>query len=237
MTLSVLLPPLRARFRALEEERERKWSPEALALGVNQRATLVREQARAGDTVRRGDVLPPAVLVDAQGRTYSLDTLLASGPIVLIVFRFGECPACNIALNHYRDTLWPALKAAGVPLVAISGQPAPALQAFRERLALEFPVLTDNGLTLLRALGLTYAYDEASRKAAIERGDDSAPLNGLPDTWELPKPAVLILEPGRIVDFVDISPDWLDRTETEQVLDALALDNNGTEKHTKRGSL
>ena len=78
MTLPVCLPPFRARFRALETEREREWSPEALALGVNQRATLVREHAIAGATLHRGDVLPPAVLTDIQGGTRSLDSRVVS---------------------------------------------------------------------------------------------------------------------------------------------------------------
>ncbi len=237
MTLSVFLPPLRARFRALEIEREREWSPEALALGVNQRATLVREHATAGATLQRGDVLPPAVLTDIQGGARSLDSLVASGVAVLVVFRFGECPACNIALSHYRDTLWPVLKAAGVTLAALSSQPVAALRAFRDRQELEFPILSDEGMTLLRTLGLTYTYDEPSRKAALARGDDSATLNGLPDTWELPKPAVIIFGPGRVVQFVDISPDWLNRTETEQVLNVLALDNSVVENYAKQGEI
>ncbi len=37
-------------------------------------------------------------------------------------------------------------------------------------------------------------------------------------TWELPTPAVIILDRGRVICFIDISPDWVVRTEADVVL-------------------
>ena len=223
MTSSVSTRPLRAQFRALEEERERTWTPEALAVNVNQRALLVREHGKSGGVVQKGDVLPSTTLPTVDGGKVSLDDLVANGPAVLVFFRFAGCPACNIALPHYRDTLWPELKSAGIPLLAISPQPAPALSEIAARHALPFPVASDTGLELARALGITYNFDEPSRQAAVSKGGKSAALNGLDDVWELPKPAVVVVGPGRVVQFADVSPDWMDRTESDRVLAALGL--------------
>uniref|UniRef100_UPI003B5BF6B8 peroxiredoxin-like family protein n=1 Tax=Novacetimonas labruscae TaxID=3229898 RepID=UPI003B5BF6B8 len=155
---------LRNRFLELENERKRSWAPEALAVNVNQRAALVAGHGLQPHVVV-GDTLPPASLATVDGHTITLDELSAQGPAVLVFFRFAGCPACNIALPHYRDTLWPALRAAHIPLVAISPQPPALLKEIVSRHDLPFPVATDSNLALSRALGITYVFDAPSRSA------------------------------------------------------------------------
>ncbi|MCH4092656.1 peroxiredoxin-like family protein [Acetobacter sp.] len=224
MTSSASAAPLRTKFRELEEERERTWEPAALAVNVNQRTALIRDHGKTASVVKAGDVLPQLTLPAVDGSTVSLDDLVAKGPAVLVFFRFAGCPACNIALPHYRDTLWPELKASGIPLLAISPQPTTLLSEIATRHDLPFPIATDTGLKLTRALGLSYTFDEASRQSALAKGGKSEALNGLENTWELPKPAVIVIGPGRVVRFADVSPDWMDRTESDRVLAALGLE-------------
>ncbi|MFT8895392.1 MAG: peroxiredoxin-like family protein [Acetobacter sp.] len=224
MTSSASAAPLRAKFRELEEERERTWEPAALAVNINQRTTLIRDHGKAASVVKTGDVLPPLTLSALDGSMVSLDDLVAKGPAVLVFFRFAGCPACNIALPHYRDTLWPELKASGIPLLAISPQPKALLSEIATRHDLPFPVATDTGLKLSRALGLTYTFDEPSRQSALAKGGKSEALNGLEDTWELPKPAGIVLGPGGGGRFADVAPYWMARTERAHVLAALGLE-------------
>lgn len=37
-------------------------------------------------------------------------------------------------------------------------------------------------------------------------------------SWELPQPAVLLGGPGRVVQLLHVSPDWLDRPEAQNVI-------------------
>ncbi|MFT8423242.1 MAG: peroxiredoxin-like family protein [Gluconacetobacter sp.] len=218
-------PTLHERFQRLEDDRRKNWSAEALALNLNQRAALVRDHA-LGRHIETGDTLPQATLRRTDGSPLTLDELVARGPAVLIFFRFATCPACNIALPYYRETLWPALEKAGVPLVAISPQPETLLREIATRHALPFPVLTDSELALSRALGITFVYDDVSRAAAEAKGGTSQQINGTA-SWELPKPTVIVLDPGRVARFVDISPDWMVRTEAPEILAALHLSKDG----------
>ena len=219
--MSHLPPSLQSRYDILEAERRKTWSPEALAANIAQRETLVKEQAGTPH-VRVGDVLTPHTFTDAHENIISLDNLVSGGPAVLVFFRFAGCPACNIALPYYAETLAPVLKAANVPLIAISSQPFPELDTIRTRNDLPFPVLNDRGLSLSRTLGITYEFDDAARQTALSKGGSSEALNGTAH-WELPKPTVLILTLGRIVRFIDICPDWMRRTETPLILKALGL--------------
>lgn len=221
-SMSILSSPsLQSRYDTLDAERRQTWSLEAVSRNVAQRQALVRDHARTPH-VEVGDVLPPHFFSDVNGEHVSLDDLTASGPAVLLFFRFADCSACNIALPYYAESLAPALKSAGIPLVAVSAQPFPVLDDIRARHDLPFPVLNDPGLTLARILGITYVFDDTTREAAIARGDHSEALNGT-GSWELPKPTVLVLTPGRVVSFVEISPDWMRRPETDTILKALGL--------------
>jgi peroxiredoxin len=203
----------------LEAYRVANWDPEALKINVEQRRTLVEAAGRA-DFIRAGDTVQPFELNEVDGGVVTLDTLIANGPAVLVFFRFAGCPTCNIVLPYYQRQLHPTLESWGVPLVAISPQRGDRLAEIKRQHDLKFAVATDAGNNLGRRFGILYAYDEPSRKAAIEKGAPIGEVTGT-GTWELPQPAVIVIDASRKVRYVDVSPDWLVRTEAEPVLDAV----------------
>jgi peroxiredoxin len=213
MTLS-----LKARLTALHEERVRTWDPAKLQINIDQRRELV-EAFDASRIGRVGDEAPPFALLDTQGGTITRDALTATGPAVLIFFRFAGCPACNIALPYYQETLWPELQARGIPLVAVSPQVPERLDAIRERHGLGFRVASDPGNRLARQLGITYHANAASRAGGAGPGWIGE-VTGT-GTWELPQPAVVILEQSGRIAWIDVSPDWLARTESDVILSRL----------------
>lgn len=211
---------LTAHFEALQAERRRSWSPEQLRRNAGQRAALIAAFDAAA-VVRPGDRVEPFALELSTGGTISLDALVANGPAVLVFFRFAGCPACNLALPYYDRQLRPALDAAGVPLVAVSPHlPETGLDAIRERHGLRFPVAADRDNRLARRFGLTFVpHDDPPVP-----GNDPQWIGALTgtDTWELPQPAVVVIDRDRTVRFAEVSPDWLVRTEAPAVLAAVA---------------
>lgn len=208
---------LRAQFDALHAERVRTWEPDKLAKNVEQRRELV-ERHDPGKIARVGERIEPFVLLDTDGGEIALDDLVADGPAVLIFFRFAGCPACNIALPYYDRRLRPALDAAGIPLVAVSPQVPIPLGEIRTRHGLGYRVASDPDNRLGHRLGITFV------PGAIPAGPPPpgwiGELTGT-GTWELPQPTVLILDPGRIVRSIEVSPDWLARPEAGDILAAL----------------
>jgi len=211
---------LTAQFEALHAERERNWDPERLRRNVDQRRTLVAA-FDPSTVVRPGDEVAPFALELSTGGTVTLDALVADGPVVLIFFRFAGCPACNLALPYYDRELRPALAAAGIPVVAISPHlPENGLDEIRARHDLDLLVAADRGNALARRFGLAFEPEDQPAAAADDRSWIGA-LTGT-GTWELPQPAVIVIDPDRTVRFADISPDWLVRTEAFEVRDAVA---------------
>ncbi|MBT0628145.1 AhpC/TSA family protein [Pseudomonas fluorescens] len=200
----------------LHAERVATWAPAALQVNIGQRQRLV-DEAQPDAYVQVGDALDPFTLLNVEGGELSLDLLLADGPAVLIFFRFAGCPACNIALPYYERQLYPRLRAWGVPLVAVSPQVPQRLVEIKTRHDLKLLVASDPDNTLGRRLGILYSFDEASRNAALAKGSSIGETTGT-GTWELPQPTVVVIAQDGTVAFVEVSPDWLVRTEAEPVL-------------------
>jgi len=204
---------LRARYAALQAERERDWPPAQLARNAAQRQQLVARFDPA-TMAQPGDVLPNVELDDVEGAVLTLDALTAQGPALLIFFRFAGCPACDIALPYYAETLWPVLRARGIPLVALSPQQPDRLAEIKRRHDLPFAVATDRDNQLARLLGIAFVPDDRpSPPPAGWIGE----VTGT-GSWELPQPAALLLGPGRVVQRLQVSPDWLDRPEADDIL-------------------
>jgi hypothetical protein len=61
---------------------------------------FLREGVPAG-AIATGDSLESFTLDDSNGNPVTLDQLVASGPAVIVFYRGGWCPYCNLALRTY----------------------------------------------------------------------------------------------------------------------------------------
>jgi peroxiredoxin len=209
---------LRQLLADLHAQRVATWDPAVLKVNIDQRQTLV-DTADPASWVTVGDPAPDFVLNEVDGGQVTLAGLTAHGPAVLVFFRFAGCPACNIALPYYQRELWPALRALGATLTAVSPQVPERLVEIKRRHGLEFNVASDLN-TLGEHFGILYEFDEASKAAARARGGFIGETTGTGD-WRLPMPTALVIDQTGVVAFADVSPDWLVRTEAEPILDAV----------------
>ncbi|GGZ30879.1 peroxiredoxin-like family protein [Asticcacaulis endophyticus] len=203
---------LTAQFEALHAERERTWPAAQLQKNIDQRQALVRQYAP--DThISAGEKLPEFALKNVEGGTITPADLGEAGT-VFIFFRYAGCPACNIALPHYQRTLWPELKRRGIRLIAVSPHVPEGLIDIETRHDLGFTVASDTDNHFGNALGITFEpIDKPSPPPANWIGD----LTGT-QSWILPQPTVILADKDGIVQFVEVSPDWLKRTESETIL-------------------
>lgn len=204
---------------ALHAERLRTWSEAQLKLNIDQRRELV-EAADPTAWPQVGALAPDFALEEVEGERLDLAGLTANGPAVLVFFRFATCPACNIALPHYDRVLAPALRALGARLVAVSPQVPERLIDIKTRQNLGFEVATDRDALLSRQFGLLFTANSANQEASRASGSFIGDTTGL-GTWELPQPAVIVIGQDRRIKFVEVSPDWLDRTEADAIIAAV----------------
>jgi len=179
------------------------------------------DQGIPADSIKVGDPLEPFTLEDATGAPVSLDQIVESGPAVIVFYRGGWCPYCNLALRTYQRELLPQLGNFGARLVAISPQSPDQSLSTTEKAGLEFTVLSDPGSRLAQRIGIAFQQAEEVLAAQRKLGLDLAQVNSEGAT-RLPRPTVLIVDRDRTVSFVDVQPDYTARTEVADIVAALS---------------
>jgi peroxiredoxin len=173
------------------------------------------------DSVQPGDRLESFTLNDATGQLVSLDQLVSSGPAVIVFYRGGWCPYCNLALRTYQRELLPQLERFDARLVAISPQTPDQSLSTVEKAELSFTVLSDPASQLAARVGIAFQQADDVLAAQRQLGLDLAQVNAEGAT-RLPRPTVLVVDRDRVVRFVDVQPDYTARTEVADVVAALA---------------
>lgn len=171
--------------------------------------------------IAAGDKLADFTLPDTNGSPVSLGELLADGPAVIVFYRGGWCPYCNLALRAYQAELLPELDRYSARLVAVSPQSPDKSLRTREKAKLAFTVLSDAGAQTARGLGIAFEPADDVLAAQRELGLDLRRFNASGST-DLPMPTVLIVDSTRMVRFADTHADYTARTEVVDILAALA---------------
>lgn len=172
------------------------------------------------ETIKAGDLLEPFTLDDATGTAVSLDQIVETGPAVIVFYRGGWCPYCNLALRTYQRELLPRLGVFRARLVAISPQTPDQSLSTAEKAGLEYTVLSDPGSRLAQHIGIAFQQADEVLAAQRQLGLDLAQVNAEGAT-HLPRPTVLVVDQGRTVRFVDVQPDYTARTEVADIVAAL----------------
>ena len=166
-----------------------------------------------------GDAAPEFELPDARDGNVTLADLRRDGPVVLVFYRGAWCPYCNLQLRAFQSAL-EDLHAAGATLVAISPQTPDNSLTLAEQAELAFPVLSDVGNAVARSYGLVFALGAEDRELHAGIGIDLAASNG-DDSWELPAPAVFVVDPDGTIRFASVAGDYRWRVGPDEVLAAL----------------
>lgn len=167
---------------------------------------------------KSGHQAPDFTLPDATGEEVTLSKLLKDGPVVLIWYRGGWCPYCNMQLQAMQEAL-PKIKQLGGTLVAISPEVPDKSLSTKEKDALEFYVLSDVGNRVAKEYGIVYTLDDATHGILEDRLKLSQ-YNG-DASGELPLTVAYVIDQDGLItwDFKDY--DYKRRAEPADIIDAL----------------
>ena len=185
--------------------------------------TEQRDLAAAGNpsgVAEPGSQLPDGKLLDVGGQPTTLAQNLGGKPAVIVFYRGGWCPYCNIALRTYQAQLVPALAERRIGLVAISPQAPDGSLSTKESKELTFTVLSDPGNQIAGQLGILTAPSDGTRAAQLQLGLDLTQINA-DGTAGLPMPTVVIADADGVIRWIDVHADYTTRTEFGQVLQAV----------------
>ena len=188
--------------------------------------TSLRELLASGlaeKALQVGQKVPDGVLPNAFGQKIAIQDLYAQGPLVISFYRGSWCPYCNLELRAQQAIL-PELQALGAQLVAISPELPDHSLDLKEKLALEFEVLSDSENAYARSLGLVFEVNPDLQ--SLYRGLLNLSLtqhNGS-EKAELPIPATYVINRSGKVMLAHIQADYTQRMEPESILKVLRFE-------------
>ena len=218
-TVTTESPSLRAELESFQKQFQAGTPKEIVELFAAKTAALAKTGV-VQSAVQVGDQAPTFALPDAQGTTVRLQDLLAQGPVVLTFYRGGWCPYCNLQVRALQKML-PSIQSQGATLVAVSPELPAYISKTVQEAALEFPVLSDVGMTVGKQYGLGFVLDPELQAIYMKFGLDVPAHNG-DATFQLPLPATYVIQPDGTVSYAFVNADYTQRAEPEDILQALA---------------
>lgn len=155
-----------------------------------------------------GEKLPEIMLADAIGKDVQLKKLLAAKPTILVFYRGGWCPYCNLQLSGLQE-IEQDLTKLGYQVVAVSTDKPENLKASMDKGKLSYILLSDADLSLAKAMGIVFKAPEHYQKFLSET------TGGKNKDMLLPVPAVYILNKDGEIRFEYIEPNFKERISPE----------------------
>jgi peroxiredoxin len=179
-------------------------------------AELVATDANAA-ALKPGDTAPDFILPNVDGRSVRLYTELERGPVVLVFYRGGWCPYCNLHLRGFQRLL-AEFQEAGAQVVSISPQLPDQSLTTQQKDELAFPVLSDVGLHTAQSFRIAFELPKALLDLYVDFDHPLEDSNGKEGGKELPMPATFVIRTDRTIAFAHVEADYTKRAEPLEVL-------------------
>lgn len=183
----------------------------------------VAESAEDITAVAAGEPAPTFDVRTVEDEPYRFDPAMLERPVILILFRGGWCPYCNLHLAELRHVI-PEINALGVDVLFLSGDRPQVLYEglsaeTRETIAgLGYRILSDADARAAEALGVAFQVDP-SYLERLEEHDIDTQGSSIERRGILPVPAVFAIGTDGVVAWSRAIPDYRERVAPETVLE------------------
>lgn len=221
LSVSVLWAQERSHLQQDLDKKKEAWSakaPESRKKIYNDGIKTVGSSGVMETALKKGDKIPAFEMTNASGEMVSSKDLLENGPVVMIWYRGGWCPYCNLQLRAMQEWL-PKFEAEGAQLVAVSPEIPDSSTSTEEKNNLQFTVLSDRGNVASKKFGIVYKLPDPVAKQ-FEGRLDVAAYNG-DDSLELPLAVAYVVDQEGVIQWAFVDEDYRKRAEPSDILDAL----------------
>jgi len=170
----------------------------------------------------KGDRAPRFIVETVDGEAFDFNPKSLDRPVVLLTFRGGWCPFCNMYLSDMRHVI-PEIREMGVDVLFLSGDRADLLfdslgQETKEDIAgLDYTLLSDADAQAAIALGIAF---KASMRTINGRRNKNQDIEGssMLKHGVLPVPAVFAIDRGGVIRFAFTNADYKVRLPADELL-------------------
>jgi peroxiredoxin len=171
----------------------------------------------------KGDSAPRFVVQTVAGENFDFDPRELDRPAIIIAFRGGWCPFCNMHLAELRHVI-PEISRLGIDVLFLSGdRPELLYESLKEETQEDiagrgYVIYSDAEVNAAIALGIAFHVSDRTLKRRDENGDDiessSMRKNGV-----LPVPAVFAVDGNGVIAFAYTNPNYKIRVPADELLE------------------
>ena len=173
-----------------------------------------------------GDPAPFFTVETVDREPFEFDPRRLQRPVVLISFRGGWCPFCNMHLSELRHAL-PEIADTGVDVLFLSGDRAELLYESLERetqddiAGLDYTILSDADAQAAIALGIAFKASSRTIQRRLDKGQD-IDRSSMQRHGVLPVPAVFAINSDGVITYAYANADYKVRVSAEELIAAAA---------------
>lgn len=160
-----------------------------------------------------GEKIPNLTLKSSENADVNISDLLKKKKTVLVFYRGGWCPYCNLHLQALAEAEKQILDL-GYQIIAVSPDSPENLKVTEEKDKLKYTLLSDSKGGLIKAVGIAFEAPE-NYKTVINVHSNEV------NKSFLPVPSVFVVNPESDILFEYISPDFKQRITTELLVSVL----------------
>ena len=171
-----------------------------------------------------GDPAPRFIVRTVEGDAFDFNPQRLDKPVLILVFRGGWCPYCNVYLSEMRHVV-PEIHGLGIDVLFLSGDRPEMLYASLEDQAredvegLDYTILSDADAQAAIALGIAFRSGQRTIDYVRNKGDgyreSSMDRHGV-----LPVPAVFAIDANGVINYSFVNPDYRTRLPADELLAA-----------------
>lgn len=187
----------------------------------NAKSTLEEKQrvvrsAEAIHPILIGSKVPELTLRTIDGELFNLNEAIRNKPTVLIFYRGGWCPYCNLQLGQIQEIEADIIKY-GYQIIAISPDKPEKLIESIDKHKMNYLLLSDSNMAGAKAFGIAFKLDEATIKKYEGYGIDLVDASG-EEHYYLPVPSVFVVGTDGIIKFEYVNPNYKVRLDPNILL-------------------
>ena len=180
------------------------------------------ESAELTAPLKKGDRAPEFTVRTVDGSPYVFDPDNLEKPTILISFRGGWCPYCNMHLSELR-TVIPEIREAGYDVLFLSNDrpeilySSLKLETQEDIDGLDYVILSDADINAAKALGTAFRIDKGMKQRFDERGRDYAE-SSIDKYDALAVPAVYVIDRSGMIVYDFVEADYKVRLPADELL-------------------
>jgi len=173
-----------------------------------------------------GDEAPFFTVETVDNKAFDFDPRKLERPVVLVTFRGGWCPYCNMHLSELRHVL-PDIGEMDVDVLFLSGDRPELLYKSlsaetRDDIAgLDYTILSDANAQAAIALGIAFRASDKTIRGRLDKGQDIE-RSSMQRHGVLPVPAVFAINRDGEITFAYANADYKVRLPADELMAAVA---------------